>query len=274
MAHAFREGKRRNRNVTREGRMHSTVRSGVLACVAGVVLLSGCTASEDERALDPDVVHLQAGAPGKPNVVLTQAPAEQLALGSPFSDADVGFMRDMQVHHEQALAMTAMVEERTEREDLRLFVQRMDISQTGELEQLERLLDEHEQAVERTGGDHEAHSGHTGDGDHSDMPGMLTDEQLAVLEAARGDDFARQVPAGHDPAPRRRARHGGGGPLDRGRAGRPAPVRVRAARRQRPAHRARPHGAPVGDAAARLTAKAAGPGVDRSFVRTSRRRSR
>ena len=170
--------------------MHSTVRSGVLACVAGVVLLSGCTSS-DERALDPDVVHLQAGAPGQPNVRLTEAPPEELALGSPFSDADVGFMRDMQVHHEQALAMTAMVEERTEREDLRLFVQRMDISQTGELEQLERLLDEHVQAVERTGGDHDAHSGHTGDGDHSDMPGMLSDDELAALEAARGDDFAR-----------------------------------------------------------------------------------
>lgn len=191
MAHAFREGKRRNRNVTREGRMHSTVRSGVLACVAGVVLLSGCTSSDDERALDPDVVHLQAGAPGQPNVRLTEAPPEELALGSSFSDTDVGFMRDMQVHHEQALAMTAMVEERTEREDLRLFVQRMDISQTGELEQLERLLDEHEQAVERTGGDHDAHSGHTGDGDHSDMPGMLSDDELAALEAARGDDFAR-----------------------------------------------------------------------------------
>ena len=192
MAHASQEGKRRNRNVTREGRMHSTVRSGALACVAAVVLLSGCSSSDDERALDPDVVHLQAGAPGKPNVVLTEAPPEELSLGSGFSDADVAFMRDMQVHHEQALAMTAMVEERTEREDLRLFVQRMDISQTGELEQLERLLTEHEQAVKRAGGDHDApHGGHSGDGDHGDMPGMLSDAELAALEAATGDDFAR-----------------------------------------------------------------------------------
>jgi uncharacterized protein (DUF305 family) len=87
--------------------------------------------------------------------------------------------------------MTALVEERTDREDLRLFVQRMDISQTGELEQLERLLAEHEQAAERTGEHGGGHSGHSGDGDHSDMPGMLTDAELSALEAASGDDFVR-----------------------------------------------------------------------------------
>ena len=171
--------------------MHSRTRSGVAGCFAGVLLLTGCTSSGDERALDPDVVHIQAGAPGQPNVVLTEAPEEQLQLGSAFSEADVAFMRDMQVHHEQALAMTAMVEERTEREDLRLFVQRMDISQHGELEQLEGLLAEHEQALERTGEEHSAHGGHTGDGDHSDMPGMLTDAELAAFEAVTGDDFVR-----------------------------------------------------------------------------------
>jgi uncharacterized protein (DUF305 family) len=171
--------------------MHLLTRPGAVACLAVAVLVSGCSSSGSSRALDPDVTHLQAGAPGEPNVVLTEAPAEELELGSPFVEADVAFMRDMQVHHEQALAMTAMVEERTQREDLRLFVQRMDISQTGELEQLERLLAEHEQAVERTGGAHDGHSGHSGDGDHSDMPGMLTDAELAALEAASGDDFVR-----------------------------------------------------------------------------------
>jgi uncharacterized protein (DUF305 family) len=171
--------------------MHVLTRSGVLCCVAGVVLLTGCSSSDSARELDPDVVHLQAGAPGEPNVVLTEAPSEELVLGSPFVDADVAFMRDMQVHHQQALAMTAMVEARTEREDLRLFVQRMDISQAGELEQLERLLVEHEQAVERTGQAQGGHSGHTADGDHSGMPGMLTDDELAALEAATGDEFVR-----------------------------------------------------------------------------------
>jgi uncharacterized protein (DUF305 family) len=171
--------------------MHSLTRSGVLAALAGIVLLTGCSSSDSARELDPDVTHLQAGAPGEPNVVLTEAPPEQLVLGSPFVDADVAFMRDMQVHHQQALAMTAMVEDRTDREDLKLFVRRMDISQTGELEQLEAMLAEHEAAMKRTGGEHGSHTGHTADGDHSDMPGMLTDAELAALEAATGDDFVR-----------------------------------------------------------------------------------
>ena len=171
--------------------MHTHARTGVLACFAGVVLLTGCSSSGQAQELDPDVVHLQAGAPGEPSVVLTEAPEEELRLGSPFAEPDVAFMRDMQVHHQQALAMTAMVEERTDHADLRLFVQRMDISQNGELEQLEGLLAEHEEAVERTGGDPAGHTGHSADGDHGDMPGMLTDAQLDTLEAARGDDFVR-----------------------------------------------------------------------------------
>lgn len=174
--------------------MHSPSRSGLAACVAAV-LLTGCTSAADEQALDPDVVHLQAGAPGQPSVELTAAPAEPLVLGSPFTAADVAFLHDMRAHHEQALAMTALVEQRTTREDLRLFVQRMDISQSGELEQLERLLAEHEQAVERSGGGDGRHGGHSADGDHAgdhaDMPGMLTKPELDALAAARGDDFVR-----------------------------------------------------------------------------------
>jgi len=164
----------------------------VAVAIAGAVLLAGCSSPDPTQALDPEVVNLQPGEPGEPNEVLTEAPPEEVFPDSTFSDTDVAFMRDMQVHHQQALAMTAMVEDRTEHEDLRLFVQRMDISQSGELEQLERMLADHEEAVRRSGGQaHEGGSGHTGDGDHSDMPGMLSDDELAELEAADGDDFVR-----------------------------------------------------------------------------------
>lgn len=166
-----------------------SARTAALALLA-VAALGAC--SDSTQALDPEVRHIQPGAPGEPNVVLTEAPPEQLALGSSFGAADVAFLADMRVHHAQALAMTALVPERTDRADLNLFVQRMDISQRGELEQLDRMLAEHEAAVERTGGGAPGgHSGHTADGDHGDMPGMLTDEQMAQLEAATGDQFAR-----------------------------------------------------------------------------------
>ncbi|MGJ7441729.1 DUF305 domain-containing protein [Aquipuribacter sp. MA13-6] len=174
--------------------MPGPARSVLVVVVAAAALLTGCTSSDSTQALDPEVTHLQPGEPGEPNQVLTEAPPEDVFLSSAFNDSDVAFMNDMQVHHQQALAMTAMVTDRTEHEDLRLFVQRMEASQEGELEQLERLLAEHEEAVRRSGGtDHDAgtHSGHSADGDHSDMPGMLDDEELAALEAAEGDDFVR-----------------------------------------------------------------------------------
>jgi uncharacterized protein (DUF305 family) len=171
--------------------MSRLTRPALVAALSGALLLTGCTSSAETRALDPDVVHLQAGAPGEPNVVLSEAPPEEVFPTSPFTAADVGFMRDMQVHHQQALTMTALVPERTDHEALNLFVQRMDISQTGELEQLDRMLADHEAALEASGGSHEEHSGHSADGEHSDMPGMLSDADLAGLEAATGDDFVR-----------------------------------------------------------------------------------
>ncbi|MFC3687889.1 DUF305 domain-containing protein [Aquipuribacter hungaricus] len=168
----------------------------VLPVGLAAALLAGCSGQEEARALDPDVVHLQAGAPGEPNEVLTAAPAEDVFAGSPFSATDVEFMRGMQAHHEQALEMTALVPSRSGSEDLRLFVQRMDIAQTSELEQLQRLLDEHAALQERSGAAHDDHAdGHGDGGDHADyhaaMPGMLSQDRLTELEAASGATFDR-----------------------------------------------------------------------------------
>jgi uncharacterized protein (DUF305 family) len=163
-------------------------RTAALALLA-VAALGGC--SESTGALDPEVRHLQPGAPGEPNTVLTEAPPEDVQLASPFSEADVAFLEDMRVHHRQALRMTALVPDRTEREDLKLFVERMDISQAGELERLDSMLEQHHAVVERHGGAPPGHSGHSADGDHSDMPGMLTGPELVELEASSGEQFVR-----------------------------------------------------------------------------------
>lgn len=159
-----------------------------LALLSGA--LAGCSSSEPQ-ALDPQVRNLQPGLPGEPNEVLTEV-EDPIAIGSSFTEADAAFMADMQVHHQQALTMTALVPSRAQREDLELFTRRMDISQEGELAQLEAMLADHEAALERIGESHGGgHSGHTGDGDHSDMPGMLSDAEMAALETAEGEDFVR-----------------------------------------------------------------------------------
>jgi len=159
-----------------------------LALLTGA--LAGCSSSAPQ-ALDPAVRNLQPGLPGEPNEVLTEA-EDPISIGSSFSEVDAAFMADMQVHHRQALTMTALVPSRAQREDLQLFSRRMDISQESELQQLDAMLADHEAALERLGEmQGGGHLGHTGDGDPSDMPGMLADAEMAALEAAEGEQFVR-----------------------------------------------------------------------------------
>lgn len=154
------------------------------ALALGLALLSACTgssSSEDESAVAPRI--LQPGAPGEPNTELTP---EELAShtdadATVHNDADVSFMRAMYPHHRQALAMTALVEGRTERDDIPLLARRMEISQEGELELIERWLTARGEALPT---DHDA-SQHEDD----PMPGMLTSAELDALERASGAEF-------------------------------------------------------------------------------------
>ena len=106
------------------------------------------------------------------------------ALDSPpYVEADVLFVRDMLHHHSQAIQMTGYVEDRTTDEDIRLLAERMQISQADEITQLETWLQKRGEPVR----DPDASHGH----DAESMPGLLTDEELAQLEAAEGDEFDR-----------------------------------------------------------------------------------
>jgi uncharacterized protein (DUF305 family) len=177
-----------------------------LACLLTAALLTACTADADDVVVDEAAVDetadaetadagpriIQPGAPGEPSRVLTEDELAELDLGAPeHTDADVAFMQMMIPHHAQALEMTRLVPDRTDREDLPLFVERMDISQEDEIALIVRWLEARDEEVPDLG---EAHH----DGDHSEhsdpgmtMPGMLTDEQMAELEAASGEEFDR-----------------------------------------------------------------------------------
>ncbi len=98
--------------------------------------------------------------------------------------ADVLFMREMIPHHRQALEMTALVEERTHRRDLRMLAGRIEVSQTDEIAWMERWL-EHSGAP-APAEEHAHHAGH-----HELMPGMLTPQEMATLAAATGPAFDR-----------------------------------------------------------------------------------
>jgi len=111
--------------------------------------------------------------------------------------ADVKFMQGMISHHAQALAMVALIPERTTRSEIQLSGQRIKISQTDEIKLMQHWLEDHHQAVpvvDSSGSAHMADNSMPGmdmGGAAMIMPGMLTPEQMTQLKQAKGPAFDR-----------------------------------------------------------------------------------
>jgi uncharacterized protein (DUF305 family) len=123
------------------------------------------------------------------------AAASASAQNAPrYTAADVRFMQGMIGHHAQALAMTALIPDRTTRQDIRLLGQRIQVSQKDEIAMMKQWLKDRHQQVP-TSDAQQAAAGHMDMPGMamSDtlMPGMLTAEQLAVLAKTNGDEFAK-----------------------------------------------------------------------------------
>jgi uncharacterized protein (DUF305 family) len=172
-------------------------RPAALLVTASLALaLTACT-SEDadptatQAALPRNVV--QPGAPGEDSVRLDPTAMPSVVLPQ-HTEADVAFVQGMIGHHAQAIVMTALVPDRSEHPDLELFVQRMDISQVAEIEQMQEWLRVRGEDVPAWDPVFGAQGGHAdGSSLHGDdlMPGMLTDEQVEELAAAEGTEFDR-----------------------------------------------------------------------------------
>ena len=116
--------------------------------------------------------------------------------------AAAGFLRDMQVHHAQAVEMALLVRDRTDDETVRTIAYDMAVTQAGQAGHMDGLLDgwglpqrSSQPLMSWTllptidGSDD---GGHEMDADApAVMPGMATQEQLAQLRAATGDDAVR-----------------------------------------------------------------------------------
>ena len=100
-----------------------------------------------------------------------------------FNEQDLRFLQHMIVHHEQALAMSALVAERTERQAFVRFARYVERGQASEIEQMSALLD---LAAARGRQLPEPHL-------HADppMPGMLSSAEMRALAAASGAEFER-----------------------------------------------------------------------------------
>jgi len=130
----------------------------------------------------------QSGAPSR-----AMTPAEQARADSgrmPFTSADVKFMQGMIHHHAQAVVMAGWAESHRARPDVKILAQRIDVAQRDEMAFMQRWLRERHQEVPDPL-EHYA-MGHDMAGMQMVMmPGMLTPQQMAQLDSARGPDFDR-----------------------------------------------------------------------------------
>ena len=120
-----------------------------------------------------------AQAPATP---APKAPSHPNAAFAKPAPADVEFMQGMIGHHAQALEMTKLLYTRTNRPEMKLLAERIDVSQADEIKMMKTWLTT--RGLEAPG----EHAHHTGG---PLMPGMLTAEQMTKLGAARGDEFDR-----------------------------------------------------------------------------------
>jgi uncharacterized protein (DUF305 family) len=164
-----------------------SVKCSLLAVLAAALV--GCSGGSDgQPAMSgetaPNIV--QPGAPGEGTRTLT--PEELAELEPPeHAQADARFMQGMIHHHAQALRMTSLVPRRSTRRDIALLARRIDLSQESEIELMRRWLEARgEEAPEL----HRPH-GHAHGTTQSLMPGMLTERELARLQAARRSRFDR-----------------------------------------------------------------------------------
>ncbi|SEB28564.1 Uncharacterized conserved protein, DUF305 family [Nocardioides exalbidus] len=174
-----------------------------LGAVLVVVLgTTSCTGSEPDgkpsgaEQAEGDAPVVQLGAPGEGNRTLSPEDVEELSTPM-HTEADVEFVEMMIPHHEQALEMAALVPDRAGDPGLLAMVERMEVSQADEIQQLKDWLTTNASSDSAQGdhGDHGSDHGsdHGGDhGDqHADMPGMLTPQQLDRMRDLDGRAFDR-----------------------------------------------------------------------------------
>lgn len=140
-----------------------------------------------------------AGAPAAsapaPEVPTGREQAVIDSLRYPYTEADVSFMQGMIQHHAQAILISRWAPTHGASAELQRLTARIINAQTDEITLMRNwLLDRRRPApmVDSAGtltlppelAEHAMHHG-----DHSMMPGMLNAEQLAALDATRGEEF-------------------------------------------------------------------------------------
>ena len=154
----------------------------VLALAA---ILGGLTACH--HAASAPLMAPGAGIVGAGSAEAIAAADRQAASWTP---ADAEFMTGMIPHHAQAVVMARWCPTHGARRDVALFCEKIVVAQTDEIRLMSRWLGERKLPVPDSLSTR--HVMKMGDMVHEMlMPGMMTDEQMAELDKARGSEFDR-----------------------------------------------------------------------------------
>jgi uncharacterized protein (DUF305 family) len=108
----------------------------------------------------------------------------------PYSDADVEFMSGMIPHHAQAIVMAGWAASHGARKDVEILCERIAVGQADEILTMQTWLRDRGLPVPDAASTR--HKMKMNGVEHDMlMPGMLTDEEMAALDRARGPEFDR-----------------------------------------------------------------------------------
>jgi uncharacterized protein (DUF305 family) len=134
------------------------------------------------------VTALGAGCASRPPAGLHATPP---GLGRlPFTDADVDFMAGMIPHHAQAIVMAGWAPSHGARKDVAIFCERIVVGQGDEIALMQQWLRDRGQTVPDAASTRHRMKMNGVEHDML-MPGMLTDQEMAALDRARGPEFDR-----------------------------------------------------------------------------------
>ncbi|MCR3722896.1 MULTISPECIES: DUF305 domain-containing protein [Prauserella salsuginis group] len=160
--------------------MKSTNVAATAAALTAALVLTGCTGADTSGSTP-------SSAPADPTTSEsgTQASAEH-------NDADITFARGMIPHHQQAIEMSKLADDRAASPELRRLAAKIEQAQAPEITTLRGFLaawNAPESGVDHESGGHE--SGDHESDDHGGMSGMMTGDQMRQLEQSSGAAFDR-----------------------------------------------------------------------------------
>jgi uncharacterized protein (DUF305 family) len=109
---------------------------------------------------------------------------------APYSEADIEFMAGMIPHHAQAVLIAGWAGPHGARPDVRVLCERIVVGQRDEIETMRTWLRDRGQVVPEANATHHRMKMNGVEHDML-MPGMLTPEELARLDQARGPEWDR-----------------------------------------------------------------------------------